>query len=220
MEETEEEIVTTYTFGAADEWITAVSQSSEDYVLWGDTGIDDNLNMTISFWIKPKALYGNGDGNPYQNSKTWANLIHLTDGTGEYAPFFSRSPAIYIGSEIDGANYILKSFVSQNNTGLENNTDTPVFLTFVCYTSTDDTSSSPAATHTYYVNGISIENVIVNSNERVTNAAKLYIGSDFFDDNWNGQLGEPAEIRNMTFYNKVYDDTDVLDLYNTEHSKL
>ena len=237
-----------YTYGPRNEWITAIT--TEESLQWGETGIPDNLNMTVSFWIWPQDYYGQGTNvtegyNDGSNTNAdWANLIQLSeDGENNTQIYIdaddnnlgtttdfseepsnavatvqvSRSPAIYIGSS---AGYTANELRNNPYTGGRNFTTelTPQYVTYVFNTEPGDNSTYPNTKLSLYYNGYLYSSTGYVQSHRATESAFLWIGNSFFP--WSSQGGEPALLKNMTFFNRPLSDGEVSVLYERENQGL
>jgi hypothetical protein len=212
---------------------------------WGETGIPDNLNMTISFWIWPQDYYGQGT-NAYESATNggWANLIQLSeDGENNTQIYIdaddnnlgtttdfseepsnavaqvrvSRSPAIYIGSN---AGYNANQLFTSPYTGGWNFTTelTPQYVTYVFNTEQGDNSTYPNTKLTLYYNGYLYSSSGYAQSQRATESALLWIGNSF--NPWSAQGGEPPLLKNMTFFNRPLSDGEVSVLCERENQGL
>ena len=240
-----------YTYGPRNEWITAISMGqSAPLATWGETGIPDNLNMTISFWIWPQDYYGQGsnvtegynDGS--NTNQSWVNIFQLSeDGNNNSRIYidaddnnlgnttdFSEEPSNSVGTvNVSRAN----TFYIGSNTSYTSNVTypygfmggvnwttelTPQYVTLVYSTEPGDNSTYPNARLKLYYNGSLIKTGNYIQSHRVSESGVLWIGNSF--NSWSSQGGEPALLKNMTFFNRPLSDGEVSVLYERENQGL
>jgi hypothetical protein len=240
-----------YTYGPRNEWITAISMGqSAPLATWGETGIPDNLNMTVSFWIWPQDYYGQGtnvtegynDGS--NTNQAWVNIFQVSQDNNNNTTIYIDADDNNLGNTTDfseqPSNAVAKVNVSRANnfyigssSGYTSNTIypfgymggvklttelTPQYVTLVYSTEPGDNSTYPNARLKLYYNGSLKQTSNYIQAQRVSESGVLWIGNPF--NPWSYQGGEPALLKNMTFFNRPLSDGEVSVLYERENQGL
>jgi hypothetical protein len=217
---------------------------------WGETGIPDNLNMTVSFWIWPQDYYGQGtnvtegynDGS--NTNQAWVNIFQVSQDNNNNTTIYIDADDNNLGNTNDfseqPSNAVAKVNVSRANnfyigssSGYTSNTIypfgymggvklttelTPQYVTLVYSTEPGDNSTYPNARLKLYYNGSLKQTSNYIQAQRVSESGVLWIGNPF--NPWSYQGGEPALLKNMTFFNRPLSDGEVSVLYERENQGL
>ena len=240
-----------FTYGPRNEWITAISMGqSAPLATWGETGIPDNLNMTVSFWIWPQDYYGQGTNvtegyNDGSNTNAdWANLIQLSEDGENNTQIYIDADDNNLGTTTDfseePSNAVATVYVSRSPAIYigSNAGDTANQLRNSPYTNRQDFTTELTPQYVTYVFNTEPGDNSTYPNTKLSlyyngylYSSTSYVQSQRATESaklwigssffpWSDQEGNPPLLKNMTFYNRPITNDEVSVMYERENEGL